>query len=214
MSQPTTLIVWGANSAIAQAVAQLFVARDWRVIGVAHDHATPTTPYDSLWSCDLSDTTMVNSTALQIAQQYGSECDAMLFAAGRMHASKIRDTSAQLWHRIVSDNLTTAHLTTTASLALLKADATMMYLSAYSANIQLPNIGAYAASKAALEAYLTVLGKEERQKRIIAYRMGAVDTPLWQDAPFKLPRGAYAPADMATKILSHFDGGARGAVDC
>ena len=32
MSQPATLIVWGANSAIAQAVAQLFAARDWRVI--------------------------------------------------------------------------------------------------------------------------------------------------------------------------------------
>jgi 3-oxoacyl-[acyl-carrier protein] reductase len=214
MSQPATLIVWGANSAIAQAVAQLFAARDWRVIGVAHQHTTPHAPYETLWSCDLSDATMIDSTALQIAQQYGSEVDAMLFAAGRMHASKIRDTSAQLWQRIVADNLTSAHLTTTASLALLRADATMMYLSAYSANIQLPNIGAYAASKAALEAYLTVLGKEERQKRIIAYRMGAVDTPLWQDAPFKLPRGAYSPADMANKILAQFDGGARGAVDC
>lgn len=214
MSQPATLIVWGANSAIAQAVAQLFVARAWRVVGVAHHHSSPIAGYDSLWACDLSDAAMVDSTALQIAQQYGSESDAMLFAAGRMHASKIRDTSASLWQRIIADNITTAHLTTTASLALLKTDATMMYLSAYSANIQLPNIGAYAASKAALEAYLTVLGKEERQKRIIAYRMGAVDTPLWQDAPFKLPRGAYAPADMAAKILSHFDSGARGAVDC
>jgi 3-oxoacyl-[acyl-carrier protein] reductase len=54
----------------------------------------------------------------------------------------------------------------------------------------LPKLGAYAASKAALDAYVTVLAKEVRDRRVTNVRVGAVDTPLWRKAPFRLPKGA------------------------
>ena len=213
MTTPT-LIIWGANSAIAQAIALLFHQQQWRVIGVT-SHAPFSDPhYHDILHADLSNHQDVAACSLQIAQTYGSELDASLFAAGRMLGQPLRDTTSTQWQHIINDNVTSAHLTTSASLPLLKADATMMFLSAYSENLRLPNIGAYAASKAALEAYITVLAKEERHKHIMAFRMKAVDTPLWGDAPFKLPRGAASPADMAQQIMQHFQDRSRGHIDC
>jgi 3-oxoacyl-[acyl-carrier protein] reductase len=209
-----TLIIWGANSAIAQAIALLFHQQQWRVLGVS-SHAPFHSPhYHEIWNADLSNHQDVAACSLQIAQTYGSEHDATLFAAGRMLGQPLRDTTPTQWHQIIDDTLTSAHLTTSASLSLLKPDATMMFLSAYSENLRLPSIGAYAASKAALEAYIAVLAKEERHKHIMAFRMKAVDTPLWGDAPFKLPRGAAAPDAVAQQIMQHFHARSRGTIDC
>jgi 3-oxoacyl-[acyl-carrier protein] reductase len=208
-----TLLIWGAHSAIANATAALFTRNDWKVVGVQRPGRPHATGYASVYECDFNDTHAVSHTALLIAQEHGAEIDMMLYAAGTMFGRKLADTSAADWQQIIGDNLTAAHLTTLHSLALLSQHASMYYLTAYSEKIQLPGIGAYAVAKAGLEAYVTVLSKEERQKRIVNVRMGAIDTPLWESAPFKLPRGAHDADYVAQGIWNAFGQQHRGTLD-
>ena len=186
-----TLLIWGAHSTIAVATAGAFAQHGWTVVGVQRPGRTHASSYTTVYECDLTDNHAVSHTALRIAQEHGAEIEMMLFAAGTMFGRKLADTSIPEWHNVLSDNLTAAHNVTIQSLALLSQQASMYYLTAYSDKIQLPGIGAYAVAKAGLEAYVTVLSKEERQKRIVNVRMGAIDTSLWESAPFKLPRGAH-----------------------
>ena len=208
-----TLLIWGAHSAIAVATATLFSQNGWNVVGVQRPGRTHAPAFSSVYECELTDAHAVSHTALLIAQEHGAEIDMMLYAAGTMFGRKLADTSASEWHQIIGDNLTSAHHITVHSLALLSQQASMYYLTAYSEKIQLPGIGAYAVAKAGLDAYVTVLSKEERQKRIVNVRMGAIDTPLWQAAPFSLPRGAHDADYVAHGIWNALSQQLRGKVD-
>lgn len=208
-----TLLIWGAHSAIANATASLFSQNGWTVVGVQRPNRTHATVYTSIYECDFNDTHAASQTALMIAQEHGAEIDMMLYAAGTMFGRKLVDTSTTEWQQILGDNLTAAHIVTQHSLALLSQQASVYYLTAYSEKIQLPGIGAYAVAKAGLEAYVTVLSKEERQKRIVNVRMGAIDTPLWESAPFKLPRGAHDAEYVAQGIWDAANKQHRGTLD-
>jgi short-subunit dehydrogenase len=74
-------------------------------------------------------------------------------------------------------------------------------------------LSAYAAAKAGLEAFGTVLGKEERKRRVMVVRPAAVDTSLWEKVPFKLPKNAMRPEEVAEQILSAVREGHRGVLD-
>lgn len=208
-----TLLIWGAHSAIAVATATLFSQNGWTVVGVQRPGRPHAPAFNTVYECDLTDAHTVSHTALLIAQEHGAEIDMMLYAAGTMFGRKLADTSTTEWQQIIGDNLTSAHHITVHSLALLSQQASMYYLTAYSEKIQLPGIGAYAVAKAGLEAYVTVLSKEERQKRIVNVRMGAIDTPLWQAAPFKLPRGAHDADYVARGIFDAQSQQHRGTLD-
>ncbi len=209
----STLLIWGSNSVIGVATATLFAQNGWAVVGVQRPGRQHAPVFTTVYECDVADTHAVSQTALMIAQEYGTEIDMMLYAAGTMFGRKLADTSTSEWHTILGDNLSAAHIATSHSLALLSQHASMYYLTAYADKIQLPGIGAYAVAKAGLEAYVTVLGKEERTKRIVNVRMGAIDTPLWNAAPFKLPRGAHQASYVAEGIWHAVSQQHRGALD-
>ncbi len=88
-----------------------------------------------------------------------------------------------------------------------------VYIGAYSENLRLPGLSAYAAAKAGLEAFVTALGKEERRRRVTLVRPGAVNTPFWQKMPVRMPRSAAAPEEIAAKILAAHESGQSGALD-
>lgn len=208
-----TLLIWGAHSTIATATAVLFSEHNWNVVGVQRPGRSHVDAYSQVYECDLTDAHAVGQTALMIAQEHGTEIDMMLYAAGTMFGRKLADTSTTEWQQIIGDNLTAAHHITMHSLALMSPQASLYFLTAYSEKIQLPGIGAYAVAKAGLEAYVTVLAKEERQKRVVNVRMGAIDTPLWHAAPFKLPRGAHDANYVAQGIWDAFNEQRRGTLD-
>ncbi|MFZ9857522.1 MAG: SDR family oxidoreductase [Roseiflexaceae bacterium] len=208
-----SLLIWGAHSSIANATAAFFAKNGWTIIGVQRPDRPHLGTLHSVYECDFADAHAVSQTTLMIAQEHGSEIDMLLYAAGTMFGRKLADTTADDWQRILNDNLTAAHHVTTSSLGLLNQQASMYYLTAYSDKIQLPGIGAYAVAKAGLEAYVTVLSKEERQKRIVNVRMGAIDTSLWESAPFKLPRGAHDAQYVAQGIWDAYGQQHRGTLD-
>jgi NAD(P)-dependent dehydrogenase (short-subunit alcohol dehydrogenase family) len=88
-----------------------------------------------------------------------------------------------------------------------------VFIGAYSERLQLPGLAAYAAAKAGLEAFAVALSKEERRRRVTLVRPGAVDTPLWEKMPVRLPRSASTADEVAAKILHAHREGHSGVLD-
>ena len=76
-----------------------------------------------------------------------------------------------------------------------------MFIGAYVDHVILPKMGAYAASKAGLDALVQVLARENRRQRWTLVRPGAVDTDFWQQVSFRKPADTRTPAEIAQKLL-------------
>lgn len=207
-----TALIWGASGGIGLALAELLTREDWQVLGVARS----TQPLDErnipAYAADLARPADVAAAAHWAALE-SDGVDLWVYAAGAMLGRALADTSDDEWTRLLHANITGAHTAFTQSLPLLPSGAHLVFTSAYVDRILLPNIGAYAVGKAALDAYAQVLAKELRDRRISIVRMGAVDTPLWHDAPFRLPRGAKQPAEVAQVILAAHQSGHKGVLE-
>ncbi|MFN8028289.1 MAG: SDR family oxidoreductase [Acidimicrobiia bacterium] len=82
--------------------------------------------------------------------------DAFVYSTGIDPLRRMRDTDAELWHDVFSTNVTGASLVTRAALPHLQAYAgkgggRAVYISASAVGRPLPGMGAYDASKAALD---------------------------------------------------------------
>lgn len=208
-----TALIWGAAGGIGRALVDTLSRSGWRVLGIARDAAALGDAPVEAYSADVTRDADVAAAALWAAQQSDSTVHLWVYAVGDMLGKPLVDTTGSEWDRIMSANVTGAHLAVSHSLALVPSGGHLVFIGAYVDRIMLPKLGAYAASKAALDAYVTVLGKEVRDRRITNVRVGAVDTPLWRKAPFRLPKGALAPADVAAAVLRAYTEGHKGNLD-
>ena len=64
-----------------------------------------------------------------------------------------------------------------------------------------------------MEAFATVLRKEQRRRRVTIVRPTAVKTPLWDKVPFNLPGKALRPEEVAERILDAHKEGHKGVLD-
>lgn len=207
-----TALIWGATGGIGLALVQTLRAQAWDVLGVARDTRLLREAGIPHYSADVTNESDVAAAALWAAQEAG-EVQLWVYAVGAILGKPLRDTDAATWRRILDTNLTGAHLAVTHSLPVVAPGGHLMFLGAYPERIMLPRIGAYAAAKAALDAYVQTLAKELRDRRVTLVRMGAVDTPFWAQAPFSLPRGAHAPADIAAALLRAHQDGHKGVLE-
>jgi NAD(P)-dependent dehydrogenase (short-subunit alcohol dehydrogenase family) len=165
-----------------------------------------------LFEADVADPRSVERAVASAGQEV-EEIDLWIYAAGDITSSKVADAPPEAWQRILDANLAGAYVTAHYSLPLLARDGHLVFLGAVSERLRLPRLSAYAAAKAGLEAFVEVLGKEERKRRVTLVRPAAVDTPLWDKAPFKLPAGAMSPEKAAERILAAYHDGHRGVLD-
>ncbi|NWG19300.1 MAG: SDR family NAD(P)-dependent oxidoreductase [Chloroflexi bacterium] len=208
-----TTLIWGAAGGIGRALVDTLVTHNWRVLGIARDAAALAGAPVEAYSADLAREADVAAAALWAAQQSGGAVQLWVYAAGDMLGKPLADTTSAEWDRILTANVTGAHLALTHSLALVPPGGHLVFVGAYVDRIALPKLGAYAAAKAALDTYVTVLGKEVRDRRVTNVRVGAVDTPLWRKAPFRLPKGAHTPAAVAAAVLQAYLDGQKGALE-
>jgi len=208
-----TALIWGADGDIGRALVDTLSKNGWRVLGIARGVAALSNMGIESYSAELSREADVAAAALWAAQQSEGAVNLWVYAAGDMIGKPLADTTASEWERIFGANVTGAHLAVTHSLALVPSGGHLVFIGAYVDRIMLPKLGAYAASKAALDAYVTVLAKEVRDRRVTNVRVGAVDTPLWRKAPFRLPKGAHAPGDVAAAVLRAYAEGHKGNLD-
>jgi NAD(P)-dependent dehydrogenase (short-subunit alcohol dehydrogenase family) len=205
-------MIWGAGGGIGRALASQLEKNGWRVLAIGRHTDELGDALADRFEADVSDAEAIKR-ALAAAGEAVDQVDLWIYAAGDIAASKVAQAGPESWQRILNANLAGAYLTAHYSLPLLAADSSLIFLGAVSERLRLPRLSAYAAAKAGLEAFVEVLAKEERKRRIILVRPAAVDTPLWDKVPFKLPAGAMSPDEAAERILSAYRDGHRGQLD-
>lgn len=81
--------------------------------------------------------------------------DALVYATGVNHLAFLEDTEPEDWQRVLETNLVGAALVTRAALGALRAEGgRVAFLSSHSVPDPWPALGAYAASKAALDTMI------------------------------------------------------------
>ena len=205
-------MVWGAGGGIGQALVSTLSQECWHVVALGRGVAGLRDLASDVIEVDVADEGAVQR-AVEVAKKKADQVDLWVYSVGDIAASKVADASPDSWQRILDANLTGAYLTTHYSLPLLARDGHMIFLGAISERLRLPRLSAYASAKAGLEAFVEVLGKEERKRRVTLVRPAAVDTPLWDKVPFNLPAKALSPEDAAQRILAAHRDNQRGVLD-
>ena len=205
-------MVWGAGGGIGRALVERLVADGWSVAAVSRHPEGLETLTDCVIAADPAEPFQVEQAVLRCAQELG-EADLWVYTAGDILSEPVGSLAVDDWQRIVNANLTGAFITTRYSLPLLAEDAHLLYVGAYHERLQLPGLTAYAAAKAGLQAFTTALAKEERKRRITLLRPGAVDTPLWEKVPMRLPKDALTPEAVADTIVTCHAEGQKGVLD-
>ena len=211
MSEKTAL-VWGATGGIGRAITQRLTAEGRRVVAFSrHPDELDGIAAHAL-EADVADPFSVQR-AVTAASQEAGEASLFVYAAGDITSEPAGKMTPATWRRILDANLSGAFLAVHDSLPLLTADAPLVFLGAVSERLRLPGLSAYVAAKAGLEALAEVLRKEERKRRVILVRPGAVNTRFWQKVPFRMPANALSPEQVAERIVSAIDNGHNGTLD-
>jgi NAD(P)-dependent dehydrogenase (short-subunit alcohol dehydrogenase family) len=205
-------MVWGAGGGIGQALVSTLSKEGWRVVALGRGVAALRDLASDVIEVDVADEDAVQQ-AVEAAKKKVDQVDLWVYSVGDIAASKVADARPDSWQRILDANLTGAYLTTHYSLPLVARDAHMIFLGAISERLRLPRLSAYASAKAGIEAFVEILGKEERKRRITLVRPAAVDTPLWDKVPFNLPAKALSPEEAAQRILAAHRDNHRGVLD-
>lgn len=205
-------LIWGASGGIGRALTEELAKQGWDVIAVARDAQDLG---DNVWlpiEADVSNEFAVRNAVLSAGYET-TDIPLWIYAAGDITSAPVSKMDSDTWQRIINANLVGAYLTTHHSLPLLAPDATLIYLGAVSERLRLPGLSAYAAAKAGLEAFAEALRKEERKRRVLVVRPGAVDTTLWEKVPMRLPKDAAAPQKVAQRIVQAYVEGTSGVLD-
>lgn len=207
-----TAIVWGAAGGIGRAITEELAANDWLVIALSrHDNSFGHVDVHPLY-VDVGSRYSVQQ-AIQAAAFEVDAADLFVYAAGDIASSPVEEMEPETWQRIVGANLTGAYLATHYSMPLLAPDAHIVLIGAISERLRLPGLSAYAAAKAGLEAFGDALRKEQRKRRVTVVRPSAVDTPLWDKVPLRVPKDAPPPQKIAKRIIEAYEQGHSGTLD-
>lgn len=205
-------MIWGASGGIGQALTNLLMNKGWTVAAIARHPVNLDQPNVCTITTDVSSTFDIQA-AVTATSQIIDEVDLWVYTVGDIASAKVETMSPELCHRLLDANLTGAISATHFSLPLLAPDAHLIFIGAISERLRLPGLGAYAAAKVGLEAFVEVLSKEQRKRRVLNIRPSAVDTPMWEKVPMRLPKGAASPQVIAEQILDAFDQKQTGTLD-
>jgi NAD(P)-dependent dehydrogenase (short-subunit alcohol dehydrogenase family) len=207
-----TAIIWGSEGEIGKALARKAISKGWGIVGVSRDRAASAGGFEIEAEADFAQQAEVDRALLAISQEV-NEIDMVVYAAGDIQSTKIEGQGEDDWHRIIESNLGGAIRCVTASLPLIRDDGNILVIGAKSERLQLPGLSAYAASKAGLEAWMEVLRKEQRNRRVLLIRPAAVKTSFWEKVPFNAPANALETDEFAGMVWRAVEDGQTGVLD-
>ncbi len=199
-------LIWGASGGIGSALVTTLKQENWRVFAAGRNLTHIPSEADYKLRFDADDPHTLRDVNYTVANE-SSGIELMIYAAGGLRSGMIREFSLEDWLVVMSGNVTGAFLAASHSLGVMQPQGHMMFIGAYIDHLILPKMGAYAVAKAAIEPLVAVLRKENRKLRFTIVRPGAVDTDLWNNAPFKKPTDAKTPQTAARAILAHHQSG-------
>lgn len=206
-----TALVWGASGGIGLALVSLLTANGWQVVAVARRTKSLVGLTSHVYEVDFNFPTSLQSITTQMSQE-GLQVDWWIYAAGDIMVAPLIQMSLEQWQQILNANLTGVYLALHYSSPLLRPEAPVYFLGAISERIRLPGLSAYAAAKAGLEA-LAEVARKELERPVVVVRPMAVNTPLWQKVPFKIPPNAVEPDVVAAKMLEAYHSNYSGFLD-
>lgn len=138
--------------------------------------------------------------AVRAMMESAGPLDGLLYAAGAVVRQPLRQTEDSAWRAVWDANFDGARHVL--QYARWNPGARALFLGVYPDYVRIPGFGAYAASKAALEALLEIARRELRAEglRLLLVRLPAVRTRLWTPIGSP-PRNALEPSAVAQRLL-------------
>ncbi|TVR13307.1 MAG: SDR family NAD(P)-dependent oxidoreductase [Planctomycetota bacterium] len=190
---PKHLLVTGASSGIGAALVHEALAQGWMVSGCARRSERLHQLHDSLGShrerflplrADVSDAASLDAAVAQAVAQYGP-LSAVVANAGRGVDGEITQLTAEDLATVYDVNVCGVHRTLHACLPHLGSGARFVAVSSVAAFLPIPRMGAYCATKAALQSWVAAARMElqHRDIRVMACCPGTVSTEFFASAP-------------------------------
>lgn len=181
------LLVVGASSGIGRAVALgaaasgasvAAAARRSRLVEeVAAEARTAGAPHSVGLVCDATDPAAASAVGGRAAEALGG-LDAIVYSTGTAVLSPLSSITAGQWREVLETNVVGASMVLAGSLELLRGASdgpvppTFLALSTHITERPWPGLGAYAASKAALDVFARALREEEPWLRVVDVVVG------------------------------------------
>lgn len=126
--------------------------------------------------------------------------DLLVHAAGTLGGTYARKQTFEQWHAVISANLDSCFVVTSAVLPLMRAGARLVFISSSAAHEPMPGRTAYSASKAGMNAFARALALEVDRDGISVHVVtpGPVETGMLQDVPFEMH--AIGVSDVAQTV--------------
>lgn len=198
MKHERSAVVTGVSSGIGKATALLLGERGYRVFGSVRRKEDAASLIERLGDgftpliFDIADEKAIEDARAQVAAALGATpLSALVNSAGIAVAGPLLHQDPEVFARHLAINVTGPFLITRAFAPMLGAGAPprsrpsrIVMVSSISGGLATPFLGAYAASKHALEAYSDVLRRELMPFGIdvVIVGPGAVATPIWDKA--------------------------------
>jgi len=158
---------------------------------------------------DLRSEKAINRLVVEVIKAF-DVIDCLVNNAGIVLKTYLKDTSSELWDDILNINLRAPHLLSQAVLPHLRDGGSVIHNTSIHAKNSVPNFGAYAASKAALESLAQVQALEwaERGIRVNCVAPGVVPVERTTEAlqaaskdwlPH-IPRGRYGTVEEIAEM--------------
>jgi NAD(P)-dependent dehydrogenase (short-subunit alcohol dehydrogenase family) len=114
--------------------------------------------------------------------------DLVVHAAGAVGGTYARKQTFEQWRTIISANLDSCFVVTSAVLPLMRAGSRLIFISSSAAHEPMMARTAYSASKAGMNAFARALAMEVDRDGIAVHLVtpGPVETEMLQDVPFAM----------------------------
>ena len=198
------VLVTGASQGLGEAVALAFARRFRRVrlalVARNADHLVAVAERCAAlgadahgFVCDVTDADAVSRLPAAVAKRFRAATpDIVVNNAGRFAPARLADTPPELFDDLLAANLRSAYLVTRAFLPAFqkRASGDFIFISSICGKIGLDGCAAYTAAKHGLTGLAAALRAETKGSalRVTAIHPGAIDTPIWKDAPVSRDR--------------------------
>ena len=122
------------------------------------------------------------------AMQAAGQIDLVVHAAGALGGTYARKQTFEQWRAIISANLDSCFVVTSAALPRMRAGSRLVFISSSAAHEPMLARTAYSASKAGMNAFARALALEVDRDGIAVHIVtpGPVETEMLQDVPFEM----------------------------
>jgi NAD(P)-dependent dehydrogenase (short-subunit alcohol dehydrogenase family) len=195
------VLITGAEGGIGQAVVDLFLDKDWQVIGVDRRQEDVKQQKGFLFiKADISKPDQIKKIYAEI-KRFSPVLDAVINNAAIQISKPILETSTEEWDQTMSSNLRSVFLGVKLAHPFLQAagGGAIVNVSSVHAIATSANISAYAASKGGLLALTRAMAIEFAPDniRVNAVLPGAVDTPMLHES---MRRGQFGEASIQMRL--------------